>query len=645
MVAITPETGLLETRVVAGETLTRDDIITLSRATLASAGIVRKRQGGYSAKTDPHVLAMDNMPATYPPELKRDFSAAQLDRMNSGNVFEDYIGECLTGVAGVRVITEVRDENGERTTEGKRAKEEETFAAYLDPEVGFIFNARMGGRFSELVSAHLGITVDDEDRVSEPDAIELGPVMANGLRAMRFVDVKWHKSTSGTAKNPTSYRVSALAKPFLDCTTDQEFYGSPQIGDLMQLSHYYRHGESLHCVDDDTSLWGAVIGKEEVLLWARLDEARYMQLDPTIGKRRKQSALEVYDRKFAKALEVIDNAMARDIDPTVPALTFPEWSSEVKESQWVDVIAGELAEHGNGGHITLLPGITPERAKPLYNVGIDDVASLARLHPDSEIDGIKDVAPMVYQARSSFTGQVARAVTDELGDDFVNLTRADIEVDFDYETDDVVYQRGVRVDFADEFGRHGQSVEMDTYDDFTGTEAGELAVFAAMWERFQGLVAEAGASGRSICFYHYTGFERTQDLRLAEKYAGEPGVPTVDQVEDFYGSDLVVDLYQVLSQQLVWPTKSHSIKDLAPFVGFAWRDETPGGAESMVWYRTVRSTEDEAVKAELIKRGQEYNEDDVAAQLALREWVSGHGTPGRPGAHLPSVTDLPAPPL
>jgi predicted RecB family nuclease len=618
----------------AQENLTRDEIVAVSRAFLAARDIKHSRQGGYSAKTMPHLLAIDNMPNTYPPELKIDYSSAQLDRMNSGNLFEDEIGDALRGVPGVVVIDEERDENGDRTVEGKNRKEEATFSAYLDPKVNFIFNARMGGRFSELVSEHVGQPLDDEDRVSEPDAIELGPIMGNGLRAMRFVDVKWHKSTDG--KTPKMYPVSQLTTPTWETSIEEQFTGNPQLGDLMQLSHYYRHGQSLGLVDDDASLWGAVIGKESVLLWARLDAANYQKPDPDTGKRRHTSALAYYDRRFRQALEVLDNALARDIDPTIPALTGPEWCGDVQESQWKAVVYQEVKDFGDGGHITLLPGITPDRAKPLYDAGIFDIGTLAALHPESEVEGVNDLAKYIYQARVTYFDQVARNIDVE----FVHVDRADIEVDFDYETDHVVYQRGVRVLERTEADSEPQ---MTTYDDFTGTDAGELEVFIKMWSQFEDLVAEAVATDRTIRFYHYTHFEKTQDARLAEKYAGTPGVPTVAEVEQFYGSEVCVDLYQVLKSELVWPTKSHSIKDVAPYVGFAWRDETPGGAESMVWYRTVLSTEDADLRAELILRGQVYNEDDVHAQAALRDWVCDHGSQARPGEDLPAVEDLPHP--
>lgn len=605
------------------------------------------RQGGYLAKKCFEQAAKDNMPKTYPADLKLPYSAFTQSLMASGNAFEDHIGSRVAAEAldpsAVRIITEARTPDGERTEEGKRQKETDTWLAYLDPSVRFIFNARMGGQFEQHVSEHFGRPISDIDRVSEPDAIELGPVMANGLRAMRFVDVKWHKVTSGKSVEPKSYPRSELSEPFFfDRHGDSvDLHGSLNSDDWMQLAHYYRHAQSLGLVDNDASLWGAVIGKEEFLVWAELDVRRFMRFDPVLGKRRMQSALEMYDRDFAEGLAIVDNALARDVDPTVKPLTFPEWKADCKECPWKDVCVQELTTAGDGGHITLLPGITPARAVPFYDIGVHDIGGLARLDPDGDVEGVKDLAPAVYQARVTKAQKVHRAP----GVAFVDLPRAAIEIDFDYETADIVYQRGVRATGRRRKpnGDFRQRVEMHTFDDFSRTEAGEIRVFVAMWRYFQDMIALAKSRRHSIRFYHYTGFERTQDLRLAEKYAGVPGVPTVEQVEAFYDSELVIDLYKVLSEQLIWPTKSHSIKDLARWVRFCWRASQVGGDLSMVWYELATTHPDPEVRAENVAIGREYNEDDVAAQLALRDWVSSLGAARKPGEKIPAVESLRAP--
>ncbi len=46
-----------------------------------------------------------------------------------------------------------------------------------------------------------------------------------------------------------------------------------------------------------------------------------------------------------------------------------------------------------------------------------------------------------------------------------------------------------------------------------------------------------------------------------------------------------VDLYMnVVKSKMIWPTHSLSIKALATFLGFEWRDSDPSGAASVQWF-------------------------------------------------------------
>lgn len=42
--------------------------------------------------------------------------------------------------------------------------------------------------------------------------------------------------------------------------------------------------------------------------------------------------------------------------------------------------------------------------------------------------------------------------------------------------------------------------------------------------------------------------------------------------------------YNVVQKATEWPTRDHSIKTLAAFLGFAWRDPHPSGAASIEWF-------------------------------------------------------------
>lgn len=637
------------------------------------------RQGGYLAKKCPEYNAKENMPVTYPADLKEPYSEFTLDIMNAGNDFEDRIGTLLEKLAvrpeQVAIIAEARTPTGERTVEGKQAKEADTLAAVLDPNIRVIFNARFASHFEALLAAHRN-ELDpelDPDRVSEPDM--LVKVLIDGVELLAPIDIKDHAVTSGAKKNADGspkegkpFAASPLSDPAnVTWHNGIELAGQLRKEDWMQLAHYRRHMETMGLVDDTAPNWGAVIGREEQLVWAKLTDRRWLAADAA-GRRTKQSAMEMYDDSFAKQLAVVVNARLRDVDSAVPGLTSPEWKTDCKECPWRTVCLQELSSYGNGGHVSLLPGVTPtgggsaESALALYEAGLDEVGSLARHSPDHPVDGIRDIAKLVYQARVTMSGKVYRAP----GVDHVEMPRADIEIDFDLENsgggwvkvtdtlsgevtderqDPLLYMFSIRANGREQVapGQRRERCEEVTYDDYSNTPEGELKVYTDTWAYFQKMLAKADAKGYSIRFYHYTKHEWTWLKNLAVKHAGKPGVPTLEEVLEFLESGLVVDMYAILAKQLVWPTKSHSIKDLAKHIRYTWNvDGQVGGDQSIAWHKAACFSDDPAARDAAIDKLRRYGQSDVEAQTKLREWICELGT-SRPGTKLPNVTELKPP--
>ena len=73
-------------------------------------------------------------------------------------------------------------------------------------------------------------------------------------------------------------------------------------------------------------------------------------------------------------------------------------------------------------------------------------------------------------------------------------------------------------------------------------------------------------------------------------------------------------------------------KETAPLAGFAWRTDDGGGTLAIVKYE--QATDEQAGPAARATAQEwilEYNEDDVRATAALREWLDG------PARDLPSI--------
>ena len=115
--------------------------------------------------------------------------------------------------------------------------------------------------------------------------------------------------------------------------------------------------------------------------------------------------------------------------------------------------------------------------------------------------------------------------------------------------------------------------------------------------------------------HHYSPYERTTWRKLQMKY---PEVIEADEIEQIFGSDICIDLYlDVVASKSEWTTHDYSIKTLASYLGFKWRDSEPSGAASIEWYHRWLETEDDKIKQRIL----EYNEDDCIAMRVLLEGV------------------------
>ncbi|MGA9147245.1 MAG: ribonuclease H-like domain-containing protein, partial [Candidatus Nanopelagicales bacterium] len=103
--------------------------------------------------------------------------------------------------------------------------------------------------------------------------------------------------------------------------------------------------------------------------------------------------------------------------------------------------------------------------------------------------------------------------------------------------------------------------------------------------------------------------------RIAQE-ALNPDLPDPEQVDALI-TETFVDLYPIMRANF-FSRDGLGLKVVATRgAGFAWRDEDPGGLQSITWLEQVRAG-DSHVKQRVL----EYNEDDVRATLALRNWLS-----------------------
>jgi predicted RecB family nuclease len=181
------------------------------------------------------------------------------------------------------------------------------------------------------------------------------------------------------------------------------------------------------------------------------------------------------------------------------------------------------------------------------------------------------------------------------------IPSADVEVDFDIEwdLDNRIYQWGLRIrdGHDDATARYQPVMSFAPLDD-----AAEAALADEMADRLTRLRADADRDGKSLKVFHWSSVELTQSARFPRVAAALSGVS--------------VDLMAWFNREF-FARGSSSIKAVAPLLGFDWGTEDAGGLTSQLRIEEARGTGPaaEAARAWCLR----YNEDDVAAQAAIRD--------------------------
>lgn len=193
--------------------------------------------------------------------------------------------------------------------------------------------------------------------------------------------------------------------------------------------------------------------------------------------------------------------------------------------------------------------------------------------------------------------------------------RADVEIDIDMEA------------FHNECAYLWGTFDGEDYLPFVAWEsADEADNFASFWQWLQERIAEARESGQSVAVYCYAEMGENRWLRsTAERFAGRPGIPSREEIEDFIASDYWVDVQDAVMKTVLGPS-GWGLKVMSKAAGYEYLEDDLDGLASMHLYANARAGNDEDANRLLA-----YNEDDCRATRAVREWLSAD-CPGAPRA-------------
>jgi len=192
----------------------------------------------------------------------------------------------------------------------------------------------------------------------------------------------------------------------------------------------------------------------------------------------------------------------------------------------------------------------------------------------------------------------------------IEAPRAPVEVDLDIETDDGdrTYLWGVMLTDRATGKQKYQHFSSFTYLSPSGEL--DLAINFARW------LLRLVNKHPDLLVYHYSDCEVVRLRRLAQR-SGNPDLSAVcELIKDHF-----VDLFRLVRDNFV-AVDGLGLKVVASKgAGFSWRDDDPGGLNSQTWFAEAIQADSPEARAESRRRILEYNEDDVRATYALRQWL------------------------
>ncbi len=279
-------------------------------------------------------------------------------------------------------------------------------------------------------------------------------------------------------------------------------------------------------------------------------------------------------------------------------------SATCKQCHWYTFCSDQLTDADD---LTMIPFLG-RSLRDTMQPTLATIADLAAANPDGYIKGKKTSFAKLGPDRLRLFHSRAVLLKSPTPKPYLRqpvvLPVSNVELFFDIEVDpmrDYCYLHGI-VERRD--GNNDGEKFVAFFADDLSAQA-ERDAFAA---------AYAYLTGSGGIIYYYSKYERTIYRKLQAKY---PDVCTADDIERLFDPARAIDLYfDVVFVATEWPTRDHSIKTLAKYLGFGWRDTHPSGAASIEWFdRWCRG--DPAMKQRIL----DYNEDDCRATRVLLDGI------------------------
>ena len=335
---------------------------------------------------------------------------------------------------------------------------------------------------------------------------------------------------------------------------------------------------------------------KESFVWDIHGQEVSYDLAAQAGSRSVQTLWSYYRQVLQDVQEVVSST----------AQTRPAMASDCKMCHWRSFCMHQVKQSGD---LTLIPELGRSK-RDVLAPKIPTIKAMAKADVNSFVVGKKTIFSRIgisslqkFQTRAKL---LTKPNAKPLITSPINLPNAPTELFFDIETDpmrDICYLHG----FVERNNGDNNTEQFYAFIANAATEAEEEKAFAEAWAYVQ--------SRQPCIIYYYSKYERTWWRKLRNQY---PHVATEQDTEAMFDPSVCIDLYgDVVHGHIEWPTNDYSIKTLAKYLGFNWRDTEPSGAASIEWYHSWVESGDPKIRQRIL----DYNEDDCVAMRVLLDGI------------------------
>jgi uncharacterized protein len=274
------------------------------------------------------------------------------------------------------------------------------------------------------------------------------------------------------------------------------------------------------------------------------------------------------------------------------------------------------AEWETQDHLNRVANISKVQIKRLRKQGIDTLAQLGDLPPDTSVSGLQPAtleklrAQAALQKKKRETGEnqlelLPRGTISRTG--FDRLPPPDEgDLFFDMEGDPL-YEGGLEYLFGVYFREKGTWVFRDFW---AHDRHEEKTAFMG----FVDFVSERLRGYPKAHIYHYAHYEPTAMKRLMSLH----GIREAE-IDQLLRHERFVDLYTVVRESIRVSEPRYSIKNIETFYMEKREGDVTSAGASIVFYEKWRQTQDD----DLLRKIRDYNEDDCRSTYLLHEWLLG----------------------